>query len=69
MAQGLTFRSGLSGRVVCFAGDVKMIPNEGMPSAAGFERRGNLYIRFNVDFPDIPFLKQPDIEVRGRLHG
>lgn len=37
-------------------GTIKMIPNEGMKSRYG-DKKGNLYIKFNVEFPDAPFLK------------
>jgi len=33
-----------------FAGQMKMIPNEGMPTYR-HHNTGNLYIRFDVDFP------------------
>lgn len=42
-------------------GAVKMIPNEGMKSRYN-DRRGNLYIKFNVEFPDAPFLKPEALE-------
>lgn len=41
---------GKVGSKVISPGTIKMIPNEGLPNRAG--RRGNLYIRFKVDFPD-----------------
>lgn len=44
-------------------GDVKMISGEGMPQTGIPTRRGNLYIRFNVDFPDIPFLKAEELDI------
>ena len=37
---------------------IKMIPNEGLPSRSS-GRRGNLYVRFKVDFPDAPLIN-PD---------
>jgi DnaJ-class molecular chaperone len=51
------------------SGDVKMVTGEGMPQTGIPTRKGNLYIKFTVDFPDIPFLKSEDLEtVSKSLH-
>lgn len=41
-------------------GAIKMIPGEGLPSKSG--RRGNLYIRFKVEFPQTPMVAQASID-------
>jgi DnaJ family protein A protein 2 len=41
-------------------GSIRMIPNEGLPSKSG--RRGNLYIRFKVDFPQGTMISQTSID-------
>lgn len=46
-----------------------MVQGEGMPQTGIPTRRGNLYIKFNVDFPDIPFLKPEELDtVAKSLH-
>lgn len=46
---------GKPGSHIIKPGAIKMIPNEGMPSRTT-GRRGNLYIRFKVDFPEGPLI-------------
>jgi len=46
---------GKSGAKIITPNSIKMIPNEGMPSRTT-GRRGNLYIRFKVEFPQGPLI-------------
>lgn len=50
---------GKAGANVIKPGSIKMIPNEGLPNRAG--RRGNLFIRFKVDFPSGPLINPETI--------
>jgi len=42
-------------------GSIKMIANEGMPLRNNPNRKGNLYIKFNIDMPDVPFAKPEEL--------
>lgn len=55
-------KSNEKGRIIK-PGTVKMIPNEGMKKK-GTNLRGNLYIKFNIEFPDDhPYLSENTIDV------
>lgn len=48
---------GKAGSKIIQPGSIKMIPGEGLPGKGG--KRGNLYVRFKVDFPSGPLIN-PD---------
>jgi len=43
-------------------GEVKVVPNEGMPKHKSPFERGNLYIQFTIEFPKPGFLKDKQIQ-------
>jgi DnaJ family protein A protein 2 len=47
--------AGKPGSKIVKPDSIKMIPNEGLPSRSS-GRRGNLYVKFKVDFPDVPLV-------------
>lgn len=49
--------------VVYKPNDVKSIMNEGMPSKYNSMQRGNLYVQFNVVFPESFSLTQKQLKV------
>jgi DnaJ family protein A protein 2 len=50
-------------------GDVKKIPNEGMPIRQQPGKRGDLYIKFDVDFPEGQFLDKTKIQAMSEALG
>jgi len=48
-------------------GEVKMIPNEGMPKHKSPFEKGNLYIQFNVEFPKPGVLKDSQLQQLEKL--
>lgn len=44
-------------------GTVRGIRDEGMPQVRHSNLRGNLYIQFDVEFPDNAFLEEEDLKV------
>lgn len=50
-------------------GDVKKIPNEGMPIRQQPGKRGDLYIKFDVEFPEGQFLNKEKIQALNEALG
>ena len=47
-----------------FPGTVKGIPEEGMPNFRRPHMKGNLYIEFDVEFPECGFLEERELMVQ-----
>jgi len=48
-------------------GEVKVIPNEGMPKHKSPYEKGNLYIQFTIEFPKQGFFKEPQLKELEKL--
>lgn len=57
----------ISEKLIDFLGEVKMIPNEGMPIHKRPYDKGNLYIQFNIEFPKPGFFKEPQLKELEKL--
>ena len=47
----------------CVSGDIKGIEGEGMPHYRNPFEKGNLYIKFDVTFPENHFITEPKFKV------
>ena len=48
---------------VCFTGKLKMVPEEGMPRYKNPFMKGNMYINFNITFPEKNFASEAQLKV------